>query len=262
MPFWLTSKRKPLIVAHRGSSAVTPENTLASFHQAIEDGADALELDVHLTKDGEVVVIHDSTLNRTTNGRGRVREYTLAELKQLDAGSWFQKFFSSEKIPTLAEVFKLFHGKIGINVEIKAERMHHQQLDVVDKCCKLITEYEMEEFILVSSFHQKFIDQVKLHHPNIAIGLLYDPIQPFVNSKILHAKAVHAEYIILNGRDLRNKIIEDIRTAGLLIGEYTINTQHRFNRALRFGVDAVITNNPARIKNYLEDRNKNPPCGG
>ncbi len=253
MPFWLTSKRKPLIVAHRGSSTIAPENTLASFRQAIEDGADALELDVHLTKDGEVVVIHDSTLNRTTNGRGRVREYTLVELKRFDAGGWFHDKFRGEKLPILAEVFELFRGKIGINVEIKAERLQHQQLDVVDECCRLILEHKMEEFVLVSSFHQKFIKQVKFHHPNIATGLLYDPIQHFVKSKISHANAVQAEYIILNGRNLRSNIIKDIRTADLLVGEYTINTQHRFKRAIRFGVDAIITNNPACIKSYLEN---------
>ncbi len=247
MSFWLTSKRKPLIVAHRGSSAIAPENTLASFRQAVEDGADAIELDVHLSKDGEVFVIHDSRLERTTSGQGFVQNHTLDQLKHLDAGSWFHDKFRGEKLSILAEVFELFRGKIGINVEIKAERLHHQQLDVVDKCCRLILEHKMGEFVLVSSFHQKFIKQVKLHHPNIATGLLYDPIQPFVKSKISYAKTVRAEYIILNGRNLKNKIIEDIRTAGLLIGEYTINTQHRFNRALRFGVDAIITNDPARV---------------
>ncbi|MBI4809964.1 MAG: glycerophosphodiester phosphodiesterase, partial [Ignavibacteriales bacterium] len=164
---------------------------------------------------------------------------------------WFHKKFFSERILTLAEVFEIFRERIGINVEIKVERLHRRQLDIVFECCKLITEFKMGKSILISSFHQKIIEQVKLLHPNIATGLLYDPIRQLMKPKISKAKAVQAEYIILNGKNLRNKTVRDIHAADLLLGEYTINTKHRFDRAIRFGMDVIITNDPFRIRRFL-----------
>src|SRR5512140_126848 len=97
---WLQARSRPLVVAHRGSSVVAPENTLAAFRQALEDGAQAIELDVRLTADEEVIIFHDRNLNRTTNGRGKAGRYRLAELRRLSAGSWFHPKFAREKIPT------------------------------------------------------------------------------------------------------------------------------------------------------------------
>src|SRR5258705_12246401 len=119
---WLHLRTFPVVVAHRGSSAITPENTLAAFRQASSDGAAAVELDVRLSKDGEVVVIHDEKLHRTTGGRGRGSDFSLKELRQLSAGSWFHKEFSSETIPTLAEILALLRGIMGVKIEIKHGR--------------------------------------------------------------------------------------------------------------------------------------------
>src|SRR5690625_6609337 len=112
-------KMKPLIIAHRGASGNAPENTLAAFQLAVEEGADGIELDVHLSKDGELVVIHDDTLDRTTNGTGRVQDKDLDELKTYDAGSWFDSKFASERIPLLQEVIDILPDDVFLNVEIK-----------------------------------------------------------------------------------------------------------------------------------------------
>lgn len=119
-PYW-TGKFPIMVIAHRGFSGQAPENTLASFQKAVELGSDMIELDVRFSKDGQVVVIHDDTIDRTTNGRGKVADYTLKELKQFDAGSWFAPQFSGERIPTLKEVLELVKGKVLVNIEIKDE---------------------------------------------------------------------------------------------------------------------------------------------
>ena len=131
MNCWLATNQKPLIVAHRGSSWAAPENTVAAFTQAINDRADAVELDVQLTRDGEIVVFHDRRLERTTNGKGFLREHLLKDLRRLSAGAWFSSRFSSEKIPTLKEVFELMKGTIGINIEIKVDRHSRSSLSLI-----------------------------------------------------------------------------------------------------------------------------------
>ena len=258
---WSKPKRIPLIVGHRGASAVAPENTLASFRRAIEEGADAIELDVHLTKDGEVVVIHDSSLNRTTNGRGRVREHTLNELKRLDAGCWFHKKFHSEKIPTLAEVFELLPLSIGVNIEIKADGLENKNQDITDRCIDLIKYFKREKSILISSFQYKFLTRIKLLSPELATALLYDPLHQFSESKIILAKSVGAKYIILNGRYLRKRVIGSIHTNGMMVGEYTVNTKRRFERSIHSGVDIIITDNPRKIKDFQKMFGINKPSG-
>jgi len=117
---WLVPRDKPLNVGHRGAMASAPQNTLAAFRKAIEFGADGVELDVHLSKDGAVVVMHDFFVDRATDGTGRVAQKTLAELKALDAGIKFSPQFAGERVPTLSEVFDVLEGKLLVNVELKA----------------------------------------------------------------------------------------------------------------------------------------------
>jgi len=248
---WTDPQRKPLIVAHRGSSSTTPENTISAFRQAIIDRADAIELDVHLTKDGEVIVIHDERLARTTNGSGYVRKHTLADIKKLDAGSWFQNKYAGENVPTLAEVFSEFRNKVGINIEIKTESMRRQNMLIVKKCVALIESYNLTKSILVSSFHHPFIRGVKELNPNIPTGLLCSHIHRGFKSNISLAISVGAEYLILAGSMVSKRIIDTAHDNKLLVGEYTINTVRRAERAHQLGIDAVITNTPNRIKEIL-----------
>ena len=130
------------IFAHRGSKGTHPENTLSSFREAVRVGSEGIELDVHLTKDGQLVVIHDETVDRTTNGTGEIRNLTLAEVKAMDAGSWFKNDFAGEKIPTLDEVLHLlkelnFTGQL--NIELKTDIIQYEGL--VEKCLALqVTE--------------------------------------------------------------------------------------------------------------------------
>jgi len=248
---WVNPRQVPLIVAHRGSSAIAPENTIAAFKQAIADGTNAIELDIHLTKDDEIVVIHDSRLNRTTNGAGLVRDQNISELKQLDAGSWFHQKFADEKIPTLVEVFAVIRNKIGIDIEIKTNHACKQKLLIVDRCVELIESFRLINNVIISSFHHTFIKRVKELNPQITTGFLCSRVQQLIMSPISLALSIGAKYLILGGSMIGKRIIDDAHEKQLLVGEYTIDTERRARRAQRFGIDAVITNNPGRFKELL-----------
>lgn len=157
------------VIAHRGSRLKAPENTIASFQQAVADGADAIELDVQLSKDGKLVVIHDSTLERTTNGEGKVSDYTLAELKELDAGSWFDAKFSGEKIPTLQESLVWAKGKTKVDIEVKEGSAAEIEPEAL---MSVIRETGMENEVAVTSFERDFIERTESEFPVLRTGVL------------------------------------------------------------------------------------------
>ena len=163
------------IFAHRGSKGTHPENTLASFKEAVRVGSDGIELDVHLTKDGHLVVIHDETVDRTTNATGEIRNLTLAEIKELDAGSWFHNKYAGEKIPTLEEVLLLltelgFNGQL--NIELKTDVIQYEGL--VEKCLALQSTKEWPFAIVYSSFNPYTLVELKQANPSQEIGLLFE----------------------------------------------------------------------------------------
>lgn len=244
---WRQLQKRPIIVAHRGSSAIAPENTLAAFKRAVDDGADAVEFDVRLTSDGEVIVFHDSHLQRTTNGRGRVEECALADLKHLSAGAWFHRSFSSERIPTLDDVLELLHGQVGVNVEIKTDLHRRRHSDILHRCCSVIRKHRAESYVLVSSFHHPFIKDVRRILPSVATGMLFHPLKHVGRSVITMTVQAKADYMIFGGGTLRKTVVQKAHQRGMFVGEFTINTPRRFSRACRYGVDAIITDDPASL---------------
>ena len=244
---WTDPRKRPVIVAHRGASSVAPENTLAAFRRAIDGGAEAIELDVRLTKDGEVVVFHDAHLRRTTNGRGRVEEYALSELMCLSAGSWFRRSFASEKIPTLSDVFELVEGRVGLNIEIKTTFHGRTQFDIVERCCTLIQQHHAASHVLVSSFSHHHIRRMKRLLPHVTTGLLFHPLKHLGRSALRLAQQVRVEFMFFGGKTLRKHVVEQAHERKLHVGEYTVNTKRRLARAERYGIDVVITDDPARM---------------
>jgi len=250
MPGWLSPHRIPLVVAHRGASTVAPENTLAAFLKARADGADAVELDIRLSGDGEAMVIHDRRLDRTTDGSGLVREHSAAELRNFSAGAWFGSRFATERIPTLAEVFEAL-GRFRINVEIKSERPEEERL-LVRRCLLLIRKHGAAGNVLVSSFSTRALKLVRsLAPPSLATGLLYHPVLHFGRPAPASARALGAGYLLLNGTALRKRLALEMHSSGGFVGEYTVDTPRRLRRALRYQLDAVYTNDPARILRLL-----------
>jgi glycerophosphoryl diester phosphodiesterase len=244
------------VIAHRGFSGIAPENTMTAFKKAIEIGADMIELDVMLSKDGELVVIHDKTVNRTTNGKGKVSELSLSDLKKLDAGSWFKKHFSGEKIPTLEEVFDLAHGKIQLNIEIKkdAYNPYRKKGGVEEKTVKLIEKYNMSSGVLVSSFNPLIIQRIKEFSPEVATAILYryrinrSLVKGFNN---LNVNAVNP-----GKRFFNKKATQEVHKSDLKINIYTINQKREMKKFIKMGVDGIITNYPDRVFEVLEELNK------
>ena len=159
------------VIAHRGFSSAAPENTIAAVRAAIEIRADMVEIDVTLTSDGHVVVIHDETLDRTTNGSGEIFLFPLAELQKLDAGSWFDPSFAGERIPTLGEVLNVVDGRILLNVEIKSEAVAR---GVVGKVAAAIQEHGMVDRVVVSSFSPTALQEMHSVAPEIRTAVLYN----------------------------------------------------------------------------------------
>jgi glycerophosphoryl diester phosphodiesterase len=170
MQTMLNDLPKPAVFAHRGASAHAPENTLAAFQLAIAQGADAIELDAKLSADGEVIVIHDPTVDRTTNGHGRVSQMKLADLRALDAGRFFSETFCGEKIPLLSEVFEAVGEKTLINIELTNYSTPRDSL--TEQVCALVKKHALEQNVIFSSFFASNLKKAARLLPDVPRGLL------------------------------------------------------------------------------------------
>ena len=160
------------IIAHRGSSSAAPENTIAAFDVAVEQGADYIELDVQMTMDQHVVVIHDDTVDRTTNGNGLVKNYTLDQLKKLDTGSWFDQQDTNERIPTLQEILERYSQRIGILIEIKHPK---RQIGIEKAVARIINRFAYSRHIIIQSFDVHALQRIKAFAPSLRTALIIKP---------------------------------------------------------------------------------------
>jgi glycerophosphoryl diester phosphodiesterase len=243
--------KRPVIIAHRGSSAHAPENTLAAFKLAVQQQAAAIELDVKLSADGQVVVIHDDTVDRTTNGTGKVSSMTLAELKQLNAGSKFVPEYQSERIPTLAQVFETVGNQIFINVEIKNYTSPTD--DLSDKVISLVKEYGLETSVMLSSFNMIALIRARALMAQVPLGLI--TIKGMagltIRSKLVlfgPLLAFHPHYL-----DVTAQLIEATHQAGAYIHTYTVNQPDLMRQLFTSGVDGIFTDDPVLAQKVLID---------
>jgi glycerophosphoryl diester phosphodiesterase len=233
---------RPIILAHRGDKLHAPENTLPAFEQAIQKGADGVELDVKLTADGHVVVIHDSSVERTTDGRGRVASLTLEAIRKLDAGSWFDKKFSGTKIPLLEEAFEAIGGDKLINVELKNYSSPFN--DLVSKVCDLIKRHNNQEQIILSSFYSSNLKAASQILPGVSRALLAMP-----GPAGLWARSfgfMFGEYQALHPH-ISNVTREQVQRAHRLkrrIHAWTANKPGEILRLRDWDVDGIITDDP------------------
>lgn len=228
-----------LVLAHRGSSAQAPENTMAAFELALEVGAHGLELDVYLSKDEEIVVIHDPTLERTTNGSGPVEQHTLEELKRLDAGSWFSPEFQGESIPTLRQVCELVKEQdLWLNIETKAA-LGFEGLNY--RLVELLGEFNLKDKVIVSSFNHFALAHLKQIQAPFRTGILYTAalVDPWVYAQSIGAEALHPYYLTVIPQ-----IAAGARQNGMLINPWTVNRLEDMQRLKDAGVDSIITDLP------------------
>jgi len=240
----------PLIIAHRGASVKAPENTLAAFELAFEMGADGIELDVMLSKDEQLVVIHDDTVDRTTNGSGRVSDFPLNILQGLDAGSVFSTAFRGERLPSLVEVFEHFGGKMLINVELKNYATPFDGL--TDKVVNLIQKYKLLNSVLLSSFNPLNLRRTKRRLPEVRLGLLAlsgkaGALSRGAFGRIFPYDALHPYY-----SDVNETLVNKIHSLGRQVNVWTVDEPEELLRLYQLGVDGIITNDPQAARKVIE----------
>lgn len=224
-----------LIIGHRGARALEPENTLRALRRGMAC-ADVVEIDVRLTKDGIPVVIHDATVDRTTDGTGPVKGYTIEGLKELDAGA-------GETVPTLHEVLDLVHGKAGLVVEIKEPGTEEIVVSVLMD--------RMPERLFLVSFHPGSVATAKKLLPGVPAGLICsqgtaDPVGL--------ARAAAADLILPRWDSLSREVVEQAHSAGLLVVPWTLNAEDEFEEAVRLGVDGLASDDPCAARRFLQSR--------
>ncbi|MGE7601303.1 glycerophosphodiester phosphodiesterase [Peribacillus sp. NPDC097675] len=233
-----------LIFAHRGSSGTHPENTMLAFKEAARVGADGIEMDVQLSKDGEVVVFHDEKLERITGSSGFVKDRTLKELQNLNAALHFKGKVANERIPTLEELLKwLCNNYLFCNIELKNTFFMYPGLE--EKVIRLIREYGMEERIVISSFNHYSLVYCHQLAPEIETAPLYRDglFMPWVYARAIGGSAIHPS--IRSAPDL---IIQSSMKAGILVRPYTINKELDMKRLYSLGCSAIITDFPEKAK--------------
>jgi glycerophosphoryl diester phosphodiesterase len=234
----------PAVFAHRGASAYAPENTLAAFQLAIEQGADGIELDVNLTADGHVVVIHDSIVDNTTNGSGEVRDMELKILKSFDAGSWFAPKFKGEKVPTLDEVLKLVGEDVFTNIELKQKYFISPLDQLPGKVAALVEKHNLKNKIIFSSFNPWAL--IKIHRllPSVPVGLLIFSGVLGSLARLIVSGFVRYQSLHLHFSAVTPVLLQSARAKGYHVFAYTVNQPEDIRRLFALSIDGIITDDP------------------
>ncbi len=229
------------IYGHRGAAGTHPENTMIAFRESVRVGADGIELDVQLSKDGEIIVIHDETLERTTTGSGWVKDYTLRELLSLDASYKFPDFGVC-KIPSLDEVFSWAQSNaVVINIELKNTSVPYLGLE--EKVIELIRRYRFEKRVVISSFNHSSLTKCNNIAPEISLGVLYHEkiFEPWIYAKNIGGNSIHPNYKAIS----KSVIIKSMQN-GIEVRPYTVNSQKDITKLLLIKCSALITDYPEK----------------
>ncbi len=256
-PFFAQFDQRPLVMAHQGGKGLRPDNTLSAFEHAVALGVDVLEMDIHTTADGVPVVMHDETVDGTTNGTGPILSFTLAELKELDAGyNWtpddgqtFPYRGQGITVPTLEEVFAAFPG-MPMNIEIK-----QAEPSMVATFCQLIRDYDRADQVLVASFHEETIAEFREECPEVATSTgKSEVVMLFVTSKVFveaayspPANAAQVPEYEGSLHVITPRFIDAAHHRGLEVHAWTINDEEDLQRMIDLGVDGIITDYPDRL---------------
>ncbi|WP_020401917.1 glycerophosphodiester phosphodiesterase [Gracilimonas tropica] len=242
------------VIAHRGASAYYPENTMSAFKAALEMGAEMIEADVSLSKDGVPVVIHDEELRRTTNGSGLVSDHTVEELKRLDAGAWFGQAHAGEQIPTLEELLTLATGKIALNIEIKPEAVGKTPFGgIEEKVVSLVEQYGMRDYVLYSSFAYKAIKHFHEINVDIPVALLYDKKQSSGRRLTQLVADYDADAFNCSYWQYSKKWAEEAKEAQIPIFVYTVNDERKMRKVIQRGASGIFTDKPDVLKHLVDN---------
>ena len=229
------------IFAHRGVSAHYPENTRAAFLATSKLPITGVEFDVHLITDGELVVIHDETINRTSNGTGYVRDYTLHQLRAFEYGSWFSEAFVDETILTLGEVLELFKGTHHvINIELKTDVFPYEGIEL--RVIKEIAAHQMTERVIISSFNHESIQRVSQLAPYIESAALFEHLKTEPSTNLKSVKSFHVSLA-----DAFSESVEMALEEGRAVRVYTVNEIDCIKPLQKVGVQAIFTDDPEKL---------------
>ena len=237
-----------LVIAHRGASDYAPENTVAAFDLAIELGARHIELDVELSSDVHIVVIHDDTLDRTTNASGPVTDRTLADLRRLDAGSWFGARFSGERIPAYTDVLKRYRGRAHLHTEIKglSPLLARRVADVVRTRC-------MQEQVTVTSFLREQLEEIRDSAPELATGWLVEQVTDEV---VAEAHALGLSQICPRADGITPELVSRLHGEGFVVRAWGVSSEEWMARVVASGADGATVNWPDRLLAYLAEQGR------
>lgn len=240
-------KGKLINIAHRGASGYAPENTIAAYDLAVKMKSDYFEVDVQRSKDGELVILHDTTVDRTTNGTGKVGDLTLAELKSLDAGSWFSPRFQGEEIPTLEEILDRYKGKrSGILIELKNPELYPGIEKQLADLLKKKRMHKRTGKVIVQSFNHESIQTYHQIQPSVPLGVLisYTQYKNGISDEQIDAFASYAQYFNPNKSLVDSDLVKRVHQRGLKIFPYTIQDKEAADQLIKAGVDGIITDYP------------------
>ncbi|MCU7558281.1 glycerophosphodiester phosphodiesterase family protein [Macrococcus capreoli] len=250
--------RDVLTVAHRGASGYAPENTMAAFELALAMHADCIELDLQLTRDGQLVVIHDNTLERTTTGTGNIWDRTLSEIKQYDAGIKFDQKYQGERVPTFDEVLKRFKNEsIGILIEIKTPEYYPGIEEKIKQSLKHYGLDQATDRIAIQSFNHHAVKVSKSLLPKLKHGVLISPNNPRVQDRDLQWFKSFADFYNPSVKIVSHDLVERAHRYGFQVKPYTVRDQALVAPLIHQGVDAIITDYPDFMNPY--DHNKQQP---
>ncbi len=241
---------RPLVIAHRGASLAAPENTLAAVRAALEIGVDGVEIDVHETRDGGYVVVHDDTLDRTTNGRGPVSARTAAEVTALDAGAWFGPAFATERVPRLEDVVALVDGRARLFIEVKS--IHGPGAASIDRLVAAIGDAPGDA-VVVQSFSDRILAAARDRRPDLELHKLVGAFRPPIAYRdtrwrlgLPHLDGMRA--LNLHHASIDARAIAFVRSRGLRVHAWTVDAPREAQRLAALGCDGIITNDPATIR--------------
>jgi len=237
------------VIAHRGASAYAPENTLAAFRVAIDQRADWLEVDVQQSSDGQLVVFHDLRVDDRTNGRGAVRDLTLAQLRELDAGAKFRAEFAGERIPTFDEVVELARAhNVKLFPELKNPNLYP---GIEERMVAALHAADYDNQTIVQSFSTESLRRVRELNPRLRLALLYSAQQPLRGDPPSWAYVLGPEWPLVVGD---RAILRDAHAAGRQVVVWTVDNPSQIRQAIEARVDGIITNRPDLVRNMLASR--------
>jgi glycerophosphoryl diester phosphodiesterase len=233
-----------MVIAHRGASSYAPENTLAAFDLALAMGVRHIELDVDFTSDGHIVVIHDDTVDRTTNGSGPVTGHTLAALRALDAGSWFGDKFTDERIPTFHEVLERYKGRAHLHTEIKG---HSPSLS--QRTADLIRTHGMEEQVTITSFQNVRLEEIRAYAPELPTGWLVVEVREAI---IAQARAMGVTQLCPRANTVTPELVRRLHAEGFVARAWGVTTEDLMQQVVQAGADGMTINFPDTLIAYLQ----------